>query len=128
MSYYYYYCWCLRPTTTHVPPSEEDGSTLDSCSIAQAKKSVSDHRWISILLGDLNVDLDNIGYNIDYIERKTDGKSSTPLGLTSIRNHFCQRKKLFLGRDENWNQVREGVRYSAIYDHFFKMTRSHLPD
>lgn len=107
----------------YVPPSESDGKTLDW--ITQAWLSRPNNRWPTILLGDLNVDLDKLG---DGISDGTDRRVQTAtlidsLGLSSLRNHFrqCQRH---LGRFWTWYQVRQGVTHGAICDHILTDSKS----
>jgi hypothetical protein len=107
----------------YVPPSECDGKTLDW--ITQAWVSRPNHRWPTILLGDLNVDLDRLGDDTgDGMDRRVQTAALVDsFGLSSLRNHFRQRQR-HLGRFWTWCQVRQGVTHGAICDHILTDKRS----
>jgi exonuclease III len=107
----------------YIPPSEEDGSTLEC--ITQARNTVGNHRWPVVVLGDLNVDFENLRENRgEGAERRVETAALMgSLGLRSIRGHFCQRKGL-LGRYWTWRQRRQGVLYGSICDHILTDKRN----
>jgi len=106
----------------YIPPSD-DGKTLDW--ITQAWVSRPNHHWPTILLGDLNVDLDNLRdeSNTGLDRRVQTATLIDSLGLTSLRNHFRQCRR-HLGRFWTWCQVRQGVTHGAICDHILTDNKS----
>jgi Exonuclease III len=80
-----------------VPPSECDGKTLDW--ITQTWVSRPNHCWPTILLGDLNVDLDRLGDDTgDGMDRRVQTAALVDsFGLSNLRNHFRQHQR-HLGR------------------------------
>ena len=100
----------------YIPPSEEDGSTLDC--IQQARDSVRNPNWPVILLGDLNVDLDNpAGNNPAGAERRLETAALVDsLGVQPVIKWFKQSRKR---RYRGWTfrQVREGRLIGSVTDH-----------
>ena len=77
----------------YIPPSEEDGRTLEC--IQQARDLVRNLNWPIILLGDFNVDLDNpVGNNVVGAERRLEiAALMDSMGLQSTIKWFKQSKK-----------------------------------
>ena len=99
----------------YIPPSEEDGRTLDC--IAQARDSVNNHRWPTILLGDLNCDLARPEGNsiVGAGRRMETAALMSTLGLKSISDNFVQRGGRRYKR-WTWRQRRQGVLHGAVCD------------
>ena len=96
---------------TYVPPSEENGETLDW--ITQAAQNRARHCPL-ILLDDLNVDLDDLSLHSHGAERRVETASLVSmLGLNSLRNHFRQRRGL-LNKYWTWTQIRGKVKNGVI--------------
>ena len=77
----------------YIPPSEIDGATLDC--VQQAKDATNNARWPTIMLGDLNVDIENPGGNSrEGVERRLETAALvTSMGLRSIISSFRPSKK-----------------------------------
>ena len=106
----------------YIPPSEEDGATLDC--IQQAKDAANNSRWPTIMLGDFNMDVDNPAGNSNVgVERRIETSALLgSMGLSSMRSNFLQCKKR-LGRHWTWKKKREGNLHGAICDHILSDTR-----
>jgi hypothetical protein len=100
----------------YIPPSEEDGKTLDY--VNMARESVTNHRWPCIILGDLNVDLSNPGgtSNVGAERREETATLLASLGMKDIRGNFRQRKKK-VNRYWTYQKRRENALYGSICDH-----------
>ena len=100
----------------YIPPSEEDGTTLDF--IAMAKESVQNLRWPCIILGDLNVNLDNPeGTSNQGAERRMETVAMlATMGMKGTRERFRQRKQR-LNKYWTWHMKRGDVNHGAICDH-----------
>ena len=86
----------------YIPPSEEDGSTLE---FATAAAAVSSNLPL-ILLGDLNVDLKRMMMTETTITRKIETAALVAsLGISDLNQHFVQRKGV---GDWTWSMRREG--------------------
>ena len=72
----------------YIPPSEENGETLDL--LTQAYESIHNPNWPVILLGDLNVDLQNPGGNhaAGAGRRLETAALMATWGMEPLRNHF----------------------------------------
>ena len=72
----------------YIPPSEVDGKTLDC--ITQAKDTVTNRNWPTILLGDLNVDMETTEETWrEGTERRIETATlMATMGLHSMREHF----------------------------------------
>ena len=81
-----------------ISPSGEADSTL--ASITEACRQVSNRAWPLILLGDFNVDPDNIGdpSRPGFDRRLETSALIESIGLTSTKNHFRQQKQ-WLGKN-----------------------------
>ena len=100
----------------YVPPSEEDGHTLDC--ITSARDSVNNHHWPVILMGDFNVDLSNPAGNSSVgAERRLETATLlASMGVSSMRDRFRQGKNQ-MGRYWTWKMRREGSIHGAVCDH-----------
>ena len=107
----------------YIPPSEVDGKTLDY--ITQAKETVSNRNWPTILLGDLNVDLETTEETWrEGTERRIETATlMITMGLQSMREHFRQKGKK-VGRHWTWKGRREGVQYGSVCDHIMTSKRN----
>ena len=99
----------------YIPPSEEDGRTLDC--IAQARESVHNHRWPTLLLGDLNCDLGRPeGNSIVGAERRMETAAlMSTLGLKCMTSRFIQSKKRRY-KNWTWRQKRGNALHGAVCD------------
>ena len=96
----------------YIPPSETDGSSIDC--IKQARETASKTRPV-ILLGDLNVDLNNIRSGDGEDRRLETAALIADLGVGDILDHFRIRKKNH--GEWTWEQIREGRRIRARCDY-----------
>jgi hypothetical protein len=99
----------------YVSPSETDGSTLEC--IAQARRTVGNNRWPTILLGDLNVNLDDLRADrVGGDRRFATAALMDSMGIRSMRAAFRQCKKL-VGKFFTWTQRRNGKLLGSVCDH-----------
>jgi hypothetical protein len=108
----------------YIPPSETDGSTLEFISIA--KRTAPSTRPL-ILLGDLNVNLQQLGSNQGSIlNRRTETLALvTTLGLQDLHRHFWPSQRKYIG-DWTWNMRREGTRIYSKCDYILTTEHSHF--
>ena len=99
-----------RMLGVYIPPSEEDGSTLE---FVQRAATAATSRMPLILLGDLNVDLKNIQAATGGRRMETVALVST-LGLIDLNQQFMQRQGI---GDWTWSQRREGRRIVSRCDY-----------
>ena len=99
----------------YVSPSETDGSTLEC--IAQARRTVGNNRWPTILLGDLNVNLDDLRADRAGGDRRfATAALMDSMGIRSMRAAYRQCKKL-VGKFFTWTQRRNGKLLGSVCDH-----------
>lgn len=100
----------------YIPPSEEDGRTLDF--LTMARESVPNRRWPCIILGDLNVDPRKPeGTSIVGAERRTETAALlASMGMESIRENFRQGKRK-MNKYWTWFMKRGDAIHGAICDH-----------
>jgi exonuclease III len=92
----------------YIPPSEEDGRTLDF--IQEAAKF--DSRYPLILLGDFNVELQQM---MNGTERQQETAALiSSLGLHDLHRHFSQRHGW---KNWTWSQMRDGNRITSVCDY-----------
>ena len=98
----------------YIPPSEEDGGTLDA--IAAAGESTN-QRWPIILLGDLNCNLDKPeGNSIIGAERRMETATlMSTLGLSNMMDRFRPRKAR-LYKNWTWRMRRDNALHGAVCD------------
>jgi len=106
----------------YIPPSETDGSTL--AHIERAWDTCGNSRWPVIMLGDLNVDLENPdGTYHDGAERRQETAALLEtMGLKDMRKSFRQRKKI-LGRYWTYRKKTRGVVHGSICDYILSTSR-----
>ena len=110
----------------YIPPSEDNGETLNC--ITQASTTVNNPNLPVILLGDFNVDLNDLREGDSGAVRRAETETLiSSMGLTSMRQHFRQNKR-HIGRYWTWHQRRAGREeaVTAICDHIFASARADL--
>lgn len=109
----------------YIPPSEEDGVTLGM--LTQAYESRRNLNWPVILLGDLNVNLDNPGGNqaAGACRRLETAALLDTWSLVSRRDQFRQCKKR-IGRNWTWQKVMEGRVHRSICDYILTDNRQFI--
>jgi len=100
----------------YIPPSEVNGVTLGM--LTQAYESRPNQNWPVVLLGDLNVNLDNPGGNqaAGSCRRLETVALLDTWTLASLRDQFRQSKKR-IGRNWTWQKVMEGRVHRSICDY-----------
>jgi exonuclease III len=98
----------------YIPPSEEDGQTLEFIQAA----AVTDSRSPLILLGDFNVNLQQM-MNGNVRQQETAALISS-LGLYDLHQHFSQRHGW---GNWTWSQDREGSRIKSVCDYILVENR-----
>mmetsp|Transcript_5724 Transcript_5724/g.8521 ORF Transcript_5724/g.8521 Transcript_5724/m.8521 type:complete len:1130 (+) Transcript_5724:164-3553(+) len=106
----------------YIPPSEENGKTLDF--IREAVESVPNSRWPIIMLGDLNVNLKEPGAltGAGTNRRLETAALVDAFGLLSMATQYRQRKKR-LGRTWTWRMRRENATHGGVNDYILSDTR-----
>jgi exonuclease III len=99
----------------YIPPSDETGTTLDF--LSEAYRSVPNPTWPVIVMGDVNMDMQNpAGNNAAGEGRRleTEALLST-WGMHSMADHFRQRTRR-IGRRWTWQRILEGVMNCSVCD------------
>ena len=100
----------------YISPSDDPGVTL--AFLAEACRPPTNRSWPLLLLGDLNVNFDDLGdmNRIGAGRRLETAALVESLGLSSMRGHFRQRKR-WIGRNWTWRQWRSGRLIGSVCDH-----------
>jgi hypothetical protein len=100
-------------------PSETDGSALEC--IAQARRTVGNNRWPTILLlGDLNVNLDDLRADREGRGKRRFATAALmdSMGIRSMMRAAFRQCKKHVGRFFTWTQWRNGgLLGSILCDH-----------
>jgi len=109
----------------YIPPSEENGETLDL--LTQAYESIHNPNWPVILLGDLNVDLQNPGGNhaAGAGRRLETAALMATWGMEPLRNHFRQRRER-VGRRWTWQRLGQENEARSVCDHIMTDKRQYF--
>ena len=109
----------------YIPPSEEDGSTLDF--LTEAYVSINNPRWPVMVVGDLNMDPRNpAGNHAVGIDRRIETDALiTSWGMTSMADHFRQSARQ-RGRRWTWQREVQGVMHRSVCDHILADQRQFI--